>query len=202
MLSDAGKEGYNEDGDNDGDAGNGRHRNSLRNHQEHGGSGLFPGPCGLRPRELAESSQTGDKQLLTGAAKNIGGEGQGDCNSPALLCAARSIIYGSATPGGLVFFFRFLFEHSWPEALQSLCDHEGEILRAKINMLRMAERASLVAQTINNSPVNAGDPGLTPGSERCPGERNGTPLRYSCLKNPMDRGAWRATVHGVAKSWT
>ena len=101
-----------------------------------------------------------------------------------------------------VFFFRFLFEHSWPEALQSLCDHEGEILRAKINMLQMAERASLVAQAINNSPANAGDTGLTPGSERSPGERNGTPLRYSCLKNPTDRRAWQATVHGVAKSWT
>ena len=103
----------------------------------------------------------------------------------------------------LQIFFRFLFEDSWPEALQLLCDREGEILRAKISMLRMAERASLVAQTVKNSSANAGDPGLTPGSERSPGERNGTPLQYSCLKNPMDRGAWQATVcHGVAKSWT
>ena len=37
------------------------------------------------------------------------------------------------------------------------------------------------------------------GSERSPGEGNGNPLRYSCLGNPMDRGAWQATVHGVAK---
>ena len=35
-----------------------------------------------------------------------------------------------------------------------------------------------------------------------PGEENGNPLQYSCLDNPMDRGAWRATVHGVMKSWT
>ena len=42
----------------------------------------------------------------------------------------------------------------------------------------------------------------TPGSGRCPGEGNGFPLQYSCLKNPMDRGAWQATVHGVTKSWT
>ena len=40
------------------------------------------------------------------------------------------------------------------------------------------------------------------GSGRCPGEGNGNPLQYCCLENPMDRGAWRATVHGVAKSWT
>ena len=52
------------------------------------------------------------------------------------------------------------------------------------------------------SACQAEDLGLIPGLERPPGERNGNPLRYSCLGNPMDRGAWRATVHGVAKSWT
>ena len=52
------------------------------------------------------------------------------------------------------------------------------------------------------SAYNAGDPGLIPGSGRCPGEGNGYPLQYSCLENPTDRGAWWATVHGVAKSWT
>ena len=41
-----------------------------------------------------------------------------------------------------------------------------------------------------------------PGSERSPGEGNGNPLQYSCLENSMDRGAWRATVHGIAKSQT
>ena len=41
-----------------------------------------------------------------------------------------------------------------------------------------------------------------PGSERSPGEGNGNPLQYSCLENPMDGGAWRATVHGITKSWT
>ena len=46
---------------------------------------------------------------------------------------------------------------------------------------------------------NTGDLSLTPGSERSPGEGNGNPLQYSCLENPMDRGAWGATVHGVAK---
>ena len=49
---------------------------------------------------------------------------------------------------------------------------------------------------------NAGDLGLIPGLGRSPREGKGNPLQYSCLGNPMDRGAWRATVHGVAKSWT
>ena len=52
------------------------------------------------------------------------------------------------------------------------------------------------------SACNVGDLGLIPGSGRSPGEGNGNPLQYSCLENPMDGGAWWATVHGVAKSWT
>ena len=52
------------------------------------------------------------------------------------------------------------------------------------------------------SAYNAGDVGLIPGPGRSPGEGNGNPLQYSCLENPMDREAWEATVHGVAKSQT
>ena len=52
------------------------------------------------------------------------------------------------------------------------------------------------------SAYNAGDPGSIPGSGRSPGEGNDDPLQYSCLENPMDGGAWGATVHGVAKSRT
>ena len=52
------------------------------------------------------------------------------------------------------------------------------------------------------STYNAGDPASIPGLERSPGKGNGYPLQYSCLKNSMDRGAWWATVHGIAKSWT
>ena len=47
------------------------------------------------------------------------------------------------------------------------------------------------------SACNAGDVGLIPGSGRSPGEGNGNPLWYSCLENPMDRGAWWATIYGV-----
>ena len=52
------------------------------------------------------------------------------------------------------------------------------------------------------SVYNAGDPGLSPGMGRSPGEGNGNLLQYYCLENPMDRGAWYATVYGVAKSPT
>ena len=52
---------------------------------------------------------------------------------------------------------------------------------------------------VNNPPVNAGDVGSISGLGRSPGEGNGNPLQYSCLGNPRDRGAWWATVCGVAK---
>ena len=52
------------------------------------------------------------------------------------------------------------------------------------------------------SACNAGDLGLIPGLGRASGEGNGNPLQCSCLENPMDGGAWWATVHGVARSWT
>ena len=52
------------------------------------------------------------------------------------------------------------------------------------------------------SACQARDTSSIPGSGRPPGERNGNPLQYSCLENPMDRGAWQATVHRVAKSQT
>ena len=52
------------------------------------------------------------------------------------------------------------------------------------------------------SGKDAGDVGLIPGSGRSLGGRNGNPLQYSCLENPIDRGAWWAIVHGVAKSQT
>ena len=52
------------------------------------------------------------------------------------------------------------------------------------------------------SAYNAGDLGSIPGSGRSPGEGNGNPLQYSCLDNPVDGGAWSATVHRIAKNWT
>ena len=61
---------------------------------------------------------------------------------------------------------------------------------------------SLVAQMVKNLPANTGDSGSISGSRRFPGEGNGYPLQYSCLENSMDRGSWRATVPGIAKSLT
>ena len=58
---------------------------------------------------------------------------------------------------------------------------------------------------VKNLPADAGDerdPVSIPGSGRSPGGGHGNSLHYSCLKNPMDRVAWQATVHGVARSWT
>ena len=52
---------------------------------------------------------------------------------------------------------------------------------------------------VKNLPANAGDSGLIPGLGRSPGEGNGKQLQYSYLENPLDRGAWRAAVHGVTK---
>ena len=65
--------------------------------------------------------------------------------------------------------------------------------------------ASQVALVVKNLPTNAGDikdVGSIPGLGRFPGRGHGNPLQYSCLENAMDRGAWQATVHGIAKSWT
>ena len=55
---------------------------------------------------------------------------------------------------------------------------------------------------VKASASNVGDLGSIPGSGRSPAEGNGNPLQYSCLENPMDRGAWWATVHWIAKSRT
>ena len=71
--------------------------------------------------------------------------------------------------------------------------------------IHICKRASQVVLVVKSLPVDAGDArdtGLIPGSGRYPGAENGNPPQYSCLKNSMDRGAWRDTVHGVAESDT
>ena len=66
-------------------------------------------------------------------------------------------------------------------------------------------KASQVVPVIENSPADAGDirdAGSIPRSGRSLGKGHGSPLQYSCLENPMDRGAWWAIVHGVTERWT
>ena len=70
---------------------------------------------------------------------------------------------------------------------------------------KTGQRHPQVALVVKNSPANAGDErdvDLIPESGRSLGGGHGNPLQYSCQENPMDRGAWRATVHGVTKSQT
>ena len=62
--------------------------------------------------------------------------------------------------------------------------------------------ASHLALVVKNPSANEGEANSVPGLGRCPGGGNGNPLQYSCLENPMDRGALHTTVHGVAKSQT
>ena len=82
--------------------------------------------------------------------------------------------------------------HDWPWWQIGLTHTEGT-------------QASQVALGVKNSPANAGDlreAGLISGLGRSPGRGYSNPLQYFCLESPKDRGAWRATVHGVANSWT
>ena len=77
---------------------------------------------------------------------------------------------------------------------------------ASIRLIKKLEKDSLLGSPGGSdgkeSACSVRDPGLIPGSGRSPGEGNGNPLQYSCLENSKDRGAWWATVHGVAKSRT
>ena len=76
------------------------------------------------------------------------------------------------------------------------------LLRSWFQPRLLTSRVSLVGEIVKNPPANAGDLASTPGSGRSPGGGHGNPLQYSCLDNPMDRGAWWATVHRVTQSQT
>ena len=73
----------------------------------------------------------------------------------------------------------------------------GELISHKPRRMAKKMWATLVAETLKSPPAMQ-----QTGSRRSPGERNGYSLQYSCLENPMDRAAWWATVHRVAKNWT
>ena len=74
----------------------------------------------------------------------------------------------------------------------------GETCKTKMNTVYTLSDSSADKE----SACNPGDPGSIPGSGSSPGKGHGNPLQYSCLENPIDRGAWWGTVQRVAKSWT
>ena len=86
----------------------------------------------------------------------------------------------------------------------NLKKHNVNMIKQKLN-IEQGRRAFQVVLVVKSLPANAGDRRVAssnPGLGRSPGEGLGNPLQYSCLEISMDRGAWRATVHGVAKSRT
>ena len=85
-----------------------------------------------------------------------------------------------------------------------MCLHEV-VLISPFSTTCELSGASQVALAVKNPPASAGylrDPSSVPRSGRFPGAEHGNPLQCSCLENAVDRGAWWATVHGVAESWT
>ena len=94
---------------------------------------------------------------------------------------------------------------AWWAAVSGVAQGQTQLKRLSSSSSKHLHRASQMAQVVKNPPVNERDArhlGLIPGSGKCPGGGNDNPLQYSCLGNPMDWGAWWASVHGVAKSWT
>ena len=86
------------------------------------------------------------------------------------------------------------------EAWIESCDKNLQVVFLKVFCIYI--RGLPDGSVVKNPLANAGDASSIPGSGRCPRVGNVHPLQYSCLGNPMDRGDWRATAHGVTKSWT
>ena len=117
---------------------------------------------------------------------------------PLYVCVPSSLSL-SSVDGHLSCFYVLATEKSAAK------DREvhASFLNLVLSRYMLRSRASQVTLVVKNLPAHAGDvrdTALIPGSGRSPGGGNGNPLQYSCLENPMDRGAWWATVHGVAKS--
>ena len=102
-------------------------------------------------------------------------------------------------------FIKRLFRSSLLSAIRVVSSAYLRLLIFLLAILIPACATSSLAFCIMYSSIgkecvcSAGDQGLIPGSRRSPGEENGNPLQYSCLENPIDRGAWQTTVHGVAR---
>ena len=101
-----------------------------------------------------------------------------------------------------LFSFGFCFSLVW---FCGACMH-AQLLSLPMNIVHIdyysESHNNSLSSDSKESACNVGDLGSIPWLGRSPGEGNGYPLQYSCLENSMDRGAWQAIVHGVAKSWT
>ena len=103
---------------------------------------------------------------------------------------------------------KYFLEYTQIQAMRiwHLCLEKDKLFLLANNWFcRNSVNISQVALVVKSLPANAGDikdTGLIPGLGRSSGERYGNPLQYSCLKNPVDRGAWGTTVHRVTQSWT
>ena len=102
----------------------------------------------------------------------------------------------SEKPGSSIYIELKVYENKYPEQISIF----SFLQDLKIPMIICMGFPG--GSEVKASASTVGDPGSIPGLGRSPGEGNGNPLQYSCLGNPMDRGAWQATVHGVAKSQT
>ena len=94
---------------------------------------------------------------------------------------------------------------AWWAAVYGVTQSRTRLKQLSSSSSKLLLRASQVALVVKDLPANAGDArdtGSIPGLGRSPGGRYGNPLQFSCLGNPMDKGAWQATAHRVAKSWT
>ena len=128
----------------------------------------------------------------------------GDCHRrvrlPVLKLHAHALTECASLSG-----FLHLAEHLCdPETLGPGCLYASAVLRFHC-WVGFPCWVSPVALVVKSRPANAGDLrdlGLIPGLGRSPGGGHGNPLQYSCLENPMDRGAWCATVHRVPQRWT
>ena len=92
----------------------------------------------------------------------------------------------------------------WEEKILPLCHGDSgkdRLIKSFLGVLTVTGGSEFWASG-KESACNAGDAGLIPGSGRSPGGGHGNSLQYSCLENPMDRGAWRGTVHRMPKRWT
>ena len=98
--------------------------------------------------------------------------------------------------------FNLIKIYFWEITLKTFCDRTKTLRNFKSKKILVALEKWDVYSDGKTSAYNAGDPGSIPGSGRFSGEANGNPLQYSCLENPMDGGACKATVYGVAKSRT